>query len=109
MIALRTDRVFGFFGSNPSPVPPRLMTAPAAGHPLPRGEGVNMLDFSPLPWGEGGESSEPGEGFLPTEPRTSEFGSNTTTDLRTPPAISAHISQRFVTRWGKRRLARAEM
>jgi hypothetical protein len=28
-----------------------------------------MMDFSPLPWGEGGESSEPGEGFLPTEPR----------------------------------------
>jgi hypothetical protein len=31
-----------------------------------------MIDFSPLPWGEGGESSEPGEGFLPTEPR--DFG-----------------------------------
>ena len=28
-----------------------------------------MMDFSPLPWGEGGESSEPSEGFLPTEPR----------------------------------------
>jgi len=28
-----------------------------------------MMDFSPLPWGEGGESSEPGEGFLPTESR----------------------------------------
>jgi len=28
-----------------------------------------MMDFSPLPWGEGGEGSEPGEGFLPTEPR----------------------------------------
>ncbi|SPE22077.1 hypothetical protein SBA2_10019 [Acidobacteriia bacterium SbA2] len=28
-----------------------------------------MIGFSPLPWGEGGESSEPGEGFLPTEPR----------------------------------------
>ena len=26
-------------GSNPSPVPLRLMKAPAAGHPLPRGEG----------------------------------------------------------------------
>jgi hypothetical protein len=23
-----------------------------------------MIDFSPLPWGEGGESSEPGEGFF---------------------------------------------
>ena len=30
-----------------------------------------MIDLSPLPWGEGGESSEPGEGFLPTEPRNS--------------------------------------
>jgi hypothetical protein len=28
-----------------------------------------MIDFSPLLWGEGGESSEPGEGFLPSEPR----------------------------------------
>jgi len=28
-----------------------------------------MIDFSPLLWGEGGESSEPGEGFLRTEPR----------------------------------------
>jgi hypothetical protein len=25
-----------------------------------------MIDFSPLPWGEGGESSELGEGFLRT-------------------------------------------
>jgi len=31
-----------------------------------------MIDFSPLPWGEGGESSEPGEGSLHTEPR--KFG-----------------------------------
>jgi len=28
-----------------------------------------LVDFCPLPWGEGGESSEPSEGFLPTEPR----------------------------------------
>ena len=28
-----------------------------------------MIDSSPLTWGEGGESSEPGEGFLPSEPR----------------------------------------
>ncbi|SPE26361.1 hypothetical protein SBA2_30026 [Acidobacteriia bacterium SbA2] len=32
-----------------------------------------MIDSSPLPWGEGGESSEPGEGFLPTEPRNFGF------------------------------------
>ena len=32
-----------------------------------------MIDLSPLPWGEGGESSEPGEGFLPTEPRNFGF------------------------------------
>jgi hypothetical protein len=28
-----------------------------------------MMDSSPLPWGEGGESSEPGEGLLRTNPR----------------------------------------
>jgi hypothetical protein len=28
-----------------------------------------MIDFSPRPWGEGGESSDPSEGFLHTEPR----------------------------------------
>ncbi len=28
-----------------------------------------MIDFSPLPRGEGGESGEPGEGFLLIEPR----------------------------------------
>jgi hypothetical protein len=28
-----------------------------------------MIDFRPLPWGEGGESSGPGKRFLPTEPR----------------------------------------
>jgi hypothetical protein len=32
----------------------------------PEGEGwrTNTGDRSPLPWGEGGERSEPGEGFL---------------------------------------------
>jgi hypothetical protein len=39
LITSRTERVFGFFGSNPSPVPHRLMTTPAVGHPLPKGEG----------------------------------------------------------------------
>ncbi len=29
-----------------------------------------MIDVIPLPWREGGESSELGEGFLPIEPRT---------------------------------------
>jgi len=28
-----------------------------------------MINLSPLPWGEGGESSEPGEGSLPSDPR----------------------------------------
>jgi len=37
-----------------------------------------MMDFSPLPWGEGGESSEPGEGFLPTEPRNFGIRVNST-------------------------------
>ncbi len=52
---LRTEPVFTFYGSAPSPGPLRLAKAPAAGHPLP--------------WGEGGERSEPGEGALPLEPR----------------------------------------
>ncbi|SPE29503.1 hypothetical protein SBA2_450119 [Acidobacteriia bacterium SbA2] len=38
-ITSRTEGVRAFFGSNPSPVPHRLMTTPAAGHPLPKGEG----------------------------------------------------------------------
>jgi hypothetical protein len=56
-----------------------------------------MMDFSPLPWGEGGESSEPGEGFLPTEPRN--FGirfhaSRVVRDRRIPPrySIASRIS-----------------
>jgi hypothetical protein len=28
-----------------------------------------LINSCPLPWGEGGESGEPGEGFLPTKPR----------------------------------------
>jgi hypothetical protein len=39
LITSRTERVFEFFGNNPSPVPHRLMTTPTAGHPLPKGEG----------------------------------------------------------------------
>jgi len=39
LMTSRTKRVFGFFGSNPSPVPHRLITTPAAVHPLPNGEG----------------------------------------------------------------------
>jgi len=35
----RTDRVLRLFGSDPSPDPLRLVKAPAAGHPLPKGEG----------------------------------------------------------------------
>jgi hypothetical protein len=38
-----------------------------------------MMDFSPLPWGEGGESSEPGEGFLPIEPLNFGMRVNSTT------------------------------
>ena len=43
------------------------MKAPAAGHPLPKGEGCakNTSDSCPLLWGEGGERSEPGEGSFP--------------------------------------------
>jgi hypothetical protein len=38
----------------PSPDPLRLMKAPAAGHPLPVGEGKKSLENSPLPFGRGG-------------------------------------------------------
>jgi hypothetical protein len=54
----------------PSPVPLRLVKAPVAGHPLPKGEG--SFDSSHAhqrgqssPRGEGGERSEPGEGSFP--------------------------------------------
>jgi hypothetical protein len=42
--------------TNPSPGPPRLKKAPAAGHPLPRGEGCHFegrWGAGPLPKGEG--------------------------------------------------------
>jgi hypothetical protein len=39
-----------------------------------------MIDSSPLPWGEGGESSEPGEGLLHVEPRN--FGMRVKTSRR---------------------------
>ena len=43
--------------SNPSPGPA------LRDHPLPKGEGWDIPKFcSPLPWGEGGERREPGEG-----------------------------------------------
>jgi hypothetical protein len=35
----RTERALRFFGTDPSPGPLRLMKAPAADHPLPKGEG----------------------------------------------------------------------
>ena len=42
------------------------------GTPSPQGRGRSpMMDFSLLPRGEGGESSEPDEGLLPTKPRNS--------------------------------------
>ena len=62
--------------SNPSPGPLRLVKAPAAGHPLPKGEGCagNTSDSCPLLWGEGGDpavAGEPGEGSFPfSEGRT---------------------------------------
>jgi hypothetical protein len=51
-ITSTTERVFGFLGSNPSPVTLRLMKTPAARHPLPKGEGDQRLLISALSLGE---------------------------------------------------------
>jgi hypothetical protein len=40
------------------------------------GSRPNLVSSSPLPWGEGGERSEPSEGFFPSSLATSEFGFN---------------------------------
>jgi hypothetical protein len=37
--------ILGVQATDPSPVPLRLMKAPAAGHPLPKGEGKNRILF----------------------------------------------------------------
>jgi hypothetical protein len=49
-----------------------------------------MIDLSPLPWGEGGESSEPGEGFLPTELRN--FGIRDYSRVRASRGASQKLS-----------------
>src|SRR5271157_6088586 len=47
------------------------------GTPSPHGRGLKTIVVDgPLPWGEGGESSEPGEGFFPWSLATSELGLN---------------------------------
>jgi hypothetical protein len=52
-----------------------------------------MMDFSPLPWGEGGESIEPGEGFLPGKPRNFgirvQYASAPVADARNVPNFCA--------------------
>src|SRR6516162_2991575 len=61
---------FGNVFPTPSPGPPRLVKAPAAGHPLPRGERVRRFDSdpsiepqpSPLA-GEGARGTRAGEGL----------------------------------------------
>ena len=62
---------------NPSPVPLRLAKTPAAGHPLPKGEG-GFHNFNahqkrqPSPRGEGARRRRAGEGFFPSrKPGTS--------------------------------------
>jgi hypothetical protein len=49
---------------DPSPVVLRLMNTPERDTLSPRERAVHNDCFEPSPWGEGGESSEPGEGFL---------------------------------------------
>jgi len=48
----RRDRVLRFFGSDPSPGPLRLVKAPAARHPLPKGEGSKQSSLTALSLGE---------------------------------------------------------
>jgi hypothetical protein len=75
LITSRTERVFGFFGSNPSPGPPRLMTTPAAGHPLPKGEGGQRGLISALSLGERvARVASRVRGLFPQSLATSEFG-----------------------------------
>jgi len=52
MMTWRTKPVLRFLGSDPSPGPLRLEKAPAADHPLPKGEGCLRRWFSALPLGE---------------------------------------------------------
>ena len=47
-----------------------------------------MIDFSPLPRGEGGESSEPGEGFLFTEFRNLRIRVQASADSSAPAGAS---------------------
>jgi hypothetical protein len=60
---------FGNVLATPSPGPPRLMKAPAAAHPLPRGERVRLWGSDPFhrattlsPRGEGAGGTRAGEG-----------------------------------------------
>ena len=50
--------------TDPSPGPPRLVKAPAAGHPLPAGEGWNNLERTALSLWERGDREAVGEGYL---------------------------------------------
>ena len=73
---LRPLLVFSFLRTDPSPAPLRLVKAPAAGHPLPSGEGWKQTSLTALSRGERVvrqlTDSEPGVGFLPIEGR--KFG-----------------------------------
>ena len=61
----------GWRGNDPSPVPPALVIARGAVHPLPSeranaGLGASARNyFFPLPWGEGGRGRRSGEGSFP--------------------------------------------
>ena len=81
------------WASSPSQVTPHPARFPikcigTAGHPLPKGEGraENTSDNCTLPWGEGGERSEPGEGSFPfSEGRTPTQLADCTMDLGREP------------------------
>jgi len=92
LITSRTELVIGIFGSNPSPVPHRLMTTPAAVHPLPKGEGRQRRLISALSLGERvARVASQVRGFFAQSLATSEFDFNRQPPAYLPTCRSAHL------------------
>jgi len=71
------ERALRLVGSDPSPGPLRLVKAPAAGHPLPKGEGGKHPSPTALSLGERvARVASRVRGFFPVRLATSEFGLN---------------------------------
>ena len=68
LINLENGTAVWIFRKSPLTRPDPAEESADCGPPSPQGRGPStLIDFSPLPWGEGGESSEPGEGFRPAK------------------------------------------